>query len=269
MSVGIIILVAFLVFYIIALYCMLVAGSTFDVNPDAAMDNIPEDDKSDKRFRIDIWITVLSIVLFAAGIVVGTMISGGHAADKKTPETGVVDSSIDSTSAPDNPSESLGEDSDKTDESIDILPETEVTIPTEEPTEQESTEPDTTIDPDELEMLACVIYQESGGNSSCDNCRRYVADIVLNRVNHPDFPNTIYEVLTQKGQYGELYWTGIKWPERAKYDVEKDAVARAYRIAEEVLSGQHSKLYGNGYIWQAGFVQGTDGFWCCDHWYGR
>ena len=118
-------------------------------------------------------------------------------------------------------------------------------------------------------MLACVIYQEAGGNGSCDDCRRYVADIVLNRVEHPKFPNTIEKVLTAPRQYGSFHYTGVKWAERSKYDVEKEAVERAYRIAEEVLSGQHSKLYGEGYIWQAGFVQGTEGFWCCGHWYGR
>ena len=105
------------------------------------------------------------------------------------------------------------------------------------------------VDPDELEMLAIVIYQEAGGNGSCDDCRRYVADIVLNRVADERFPNTIEEVLTQKNQYGKLYYTGIKWASRAKNPGEADAVARAYRIADEVLSGQHSKLYGQGYIW--------------------
>lgn len=150
---------------------------------------------------------------------------------------------IEETEAPELPSEALS------------APTTEETLPE--------------VNQDELEMLACVIYQEAGGNGSCDDCRRYVADIVLNRMEHDGFPDTMYEVLTQKGQYGMLHWTGIKWAERAKYDTEKEAVARAYRIAEEVLSGQHSKLYGQGYIWQAGFKQGTDGFWCCGHFYGR
>ena len=131
----------------------------------------------------------------------------------------------------------------------------------------EETIPD--IDPDDIEMLAIVIYQEAGGNGSCDNCRRYVADIALNRVEDPRFPNTIYDVLTSKGQYGRLHWTGIKWADRASNPGEADAVARAYRIAEEVLSGQHSELYGQGYIWQAAHEQGTDGFWCCGHFYGR
>lgn len=142
-------------------------------------------------------------------------------------------------------------------------------LPSEAPSAPTTDETVVEIDPDELEMLACVIYQEAGGNGSCDDCRRYVADVVLNRMAHPDFPDTMYEVLTQKDQYGRLHYTGIKWPERATYDVEQDAVERAYRVAEEVLSGLHSKLYGQGYIWQAGFVQGSEGFWCCDHWYGR
>lgn len=126
-----------------------------------------------------------------------------------------------------------------------------------------------TVDPEELEMLACVIYQEAGGDHQCDDCRRYVADVVLNRIVNDDFPDTMYEVLTAKDQYGSFYYTGVKWPPRAEYEVEKDAVERAYRIAKEVLSGKHSKLYGNGYVWQAQFVQGTEGFWCCGHYYGK
>lgn len=169
------------------------------------------------------------------------------------------------------------------------MPETEETIhieeteePTTVPTVEPTTEPTTkatsapviaettpVVDPADLELLACVIYQEAGGDHQCDDCRRYVADVVLNRVAHKSFPNTIKGVLTQQGQYGSFYYTGVKWPARAKYDVEKHAVERAYRIAEEVLLGNHSNLYGNGYIWQAQFVQGTSGFWCCGHWYGK
>ena len=144
---------------------------------------------------------------------------------------------------------------------VEVIPE-----PTTAPVMEEKEEPAGMSD---VEMLACVIYQEAGGNGSCDNCRKYVADIVLNRVNDPRFPNDIHSVLTAPSQYGRFHWTGVKWAERAKYDTEKEAVARAYRIAEEVLAGQHSELYGNGYIWQAGFKQGTDGFWCCGHFYGR
>ena len=126
----------------------------------------------------------------------------------------------------------------------------------------------TTVDTD-LELLACVIYQEAGGNGSCDDCRRRVADVVLNRVADSRFPNTIREVLTAKNQYGRYYYTGVVWPSRAKNKYEQNAVARAYRIAEEVLNGQHSDLYGKGYVWQAAFKQGTSQIYCCGEYFGK
>lgn len=124
-------------------------------------------------------------------------------------------------------------------------------------------------DPEDIELLALVIYQEVGGDAHCDECRRRVADVVLNRVEDPRFPDDIRGVLLQPGQYGRLSWTGLVWASRAKSQWEADAVERAYRIAEEVLRGNHSDLYGNGYVWQAGFVQGRDNIWCCGHYFGR
>lgn len=121
----------------------------------------------------------------------------------------------------------------------------------------------------DAELLAMVIYQETGSDSICDDCRRRVADVVLNRVADDRFPDTIYDVLTQESQYGAYYWTGVVWPERANYSCEEHAVERARTIAFEVLSGEHSELYGNGYVWQAAFVQGTEGFWCCGTYFGK
>lgn len=122
---------------------------------------------------------------------------------------------------------------------------------------------------DTLELLALVIYQEAGGSMHCDECRRMVADVALNRVADDRFPNTLAGVLTQKAQYGRLYWTGLVWPSRAKKAAESTALSRAYRIAEEVLNGQHSDLYGKGYIWQAEFKQGKDNIYHCGHYFGR
>lgn len=121
----------------------------------------------------------------------------------------------------------------------------------------------------ELQMLACVIYQEVGGSAHCDECRRRVADVVLNRIADSRYPNTMRGVLTQKSQYGRMHWTGVVWPSRATKSAEKKSVERAYKIAAEVMNGQHSALYGNGYIYQAGFRQGKDNIYCCGHYFGR
>ena len=135
--------------------------------------------------------------------------------------------------------------------------------------EMHAVEPRPVVDQEDQELLACVIYQEAGGNEFCDDCRRRVADVVLNRVNDPRFPNDIRSVLTAPRQYGLFYKTGVVWAARANDPGEKEAVDRAYRIAEEVLLGKHSELYGQGYIWQAEFKQGKEQFYHCGHYFGR
>lgn len=150
----------------------------------------------------------------------------------------------------------------------ETIPETEATEPPTEETIPE-TYPPIDLDPEDIELLARVIYQEAGGNNYCDDCRRRVADVVLNRIEDDRFPSTMLNVLRQEGQYGKYYWTGVVWPDRAWYDSEKPAVERARRIAEEVVSGQHSELYGQNYIWQAEFIQGYDWIYCCGIYYGK
>ena len=125
------------------------------------------------------------------------------------------------------------------------------------------------IDEYAVEMLACVIYCEAGADYISDDTRRMVGDVVLNRVEDPRFPDTIEEVLTQRAQYGRFYWTGIVWPSRADSEAESAAVDRAYRIARELLTGQHSGLYGEGYIYQAEFKQGKDSILSDGIWFGR
>lgn len=132
-------------------------------------------------------------------------------------------------------------------------------------------EPENITEPEdaEIEMLACVIYQEAGGNACSDLCRAYVGDVVLNRVEDPRFPDTLEGVLTAEGQYGSFYRTGIKWPERAGNPGEAAAVERAYDAARALLSGEHSELYGAGYIWQAEFEQGSDVIFLDGLYFGR
>lgn len=132
-------------------------------------------------------------------------------------------------------------------------------------TAQAVLEPEMTV----REMLACGIYNEAGGDDCSDDCRRYVGDVMLNRVEDSRFPDTLEGVLTAPGQYGRFSKTGIVWAARAKEPGEAHAVERAYRIADELLAGEHSELYGQGYVWQAEFEQGTEGFWCDGIYFGR
>ena len=126
------------------------------------------------------------------------------------------------------------------------------------------------IDQELKEQLAVVIYREAGGDNICDDCRFRVADVALNRVADDRFPDTLSGVLTQKSQYGTMYWDGIVWPDRADNPGEAHAVERAYNTAEEVLRGNHSELYGEGYIFQSEFPKlGEQPVECCGIYYAK
>lgn len=58
---------------------------------------------------------------------------------------------------------------------------------------------------DSLEMLAACVEAEAG-NQGLDG-KRLVADVILNRVDDEDFPDTIEGVITQKYQFAS-YWNG-------------------------------------------------------------
>lgn len=134
--------------------------------------------------------------------------------------------------------------------------------PTEEPVEET---PSYTAE--DLELLALVIYQEAGADKCSDDVRLMVGTVVMNRVADDRFPNTIYEVVTQRSQYGRLHWTGPIWPERASTDAEAHAVKRAYECAERVLNGE--RLLPADVVWQSEYIQGTEivvyqeGFYFC------
>lgn len=158
------------------------------------------------------------------------------------------------------------------------MPMTYIPVPSvdDECVQPEETEPDVPEEPEplyaeeDLECLAIAIYCEAGSNGICDECRYRVGDVILNRVADDRFPDTIQGVLEQPRQYGMFGVTGVVWPERAQYEVEREAVERAYEVARQLLTDErHSDLYGQGYIWQAEFVQGSDGFWCDGTFFGR
>lgn len=128
------------------------------------------------------------------------------------------------------------------------------TIATEAVTEPTETEPP--YSPEELDMLAMVIYQEAGADYYSDTTRLMVGTVVMNRIADDRFPDTMHEVLTEESQYGLLHWTGIVWPKRASYPEEAHAVERAYEIAERILLGE--RALPADVIFQAEFVQGSE-----------
>lgn len=96
-------------------------------------------------------------------------------------------------------------------------------------------------------LLAQIITAETGGVSDDEMAK--VGQVVLNRVNSKYWEfkdyNTIYEVLTQKGQYPETYKkivNGLKPSEEAE------------KISRELIEGKINSGLSEDVLWQTGFV---------------
>lgn len=73
-----------------------------------------------------------------------------------------------------------------------------------------------------IDLLARLIYAESGSSWCSNKMQYYVGSVVLNRVNSQYFPNTIEEVIYSPGQYtciknGQLC---SKYDERTRHCAE-------------------------------------------------
>lgn len=102
-----------------------------------------------------------------------------------------------------------------------------------------TTKAPTKIFPDsDLEMMAIVIYREAGGDAASNKTRIMVGNVVMNRVRSRHFPNTIYGVLTQRGQYAGVHGA-VTWPSGASNHWEREAVKRAWTCARRVQAGEN------------------------------
>ncbi len=69
----------------------------------------------------------------------------------------------------------------------------------EEPTVIETEVQVPILDQNEMVMASAVIEAEAGNQDLYG--KRLVADVILNRIDSPKFPNTLYEVVNEKGQF--------------------------------------------------------------------
>lgn len=95
----------------------------------------------------------------------------------------------------------------------------------------------------DLELLARIINAEAGGCT--DEHQLLVGNVVLNRVASSSFPNTIYGVIYQKGQYSPT-WNGA---------INKTPSEQAYKNAQRLLNGE--RFCPKNVVFQANFKQGS------------
>ncbi len=92
------------------------------------------------------------------------------------------------------------------------------------------------------ELLAAVMYLENYNNG--EYIMLLTGSVVLNRVKRAGWPNTIYDVLSQKGQYAT-------WKDIGK----KDPPAEVYALADKLLA--EGSIAPENVVYQAMFKQGS------------
>lgn len=98
---------------------------------------------------------------------------------------------------------------------------------------------------DELVVLAKIVHAEAGSNWLTEEHRQLVASVVINRVNSPEFPNSIYEVVYQRGQYAPVGTSYFK-----NLIPSEHATMSALRV---LLNGS---IAPSSVVFQANFKQG-------------
>ena len=104
----------------------------------------------------------------------------------------------------------------------------------------------------DIDIVSCVVYNEAGYGCT-ERHQELVAAVVVNRVNDPRFPGSVYGVVTQPYQYSVSYATyGSYYMTRA---MQSDIWTHCCEIAERALRGE-VECPAN-VVFQANFTQGS------------
>ena len=97
----------------------------------------------------------------------------------------------------------------------------------------------------DLRLLAEVMYHENGMNGR--ECMYLTGAVVINRVKHKRYPNTIKEVLYQKGQYATTGKFFTKTIPTEVYEIARELLLyRAYDVPKNVIFQSMHPYLGSG-----------------------
>lgn len=99
---------------------------------------------------------------------------------------------------------------------------------------------------EDLSYLSKIIYAEAGSYWLSDTWKMCVGEVVLNRVNSPEFPDTIKDVIEQEGQY---------YGANSNYFRNLNPSMRCVELARKLLNGERV-MYDDTVVFQANFKQG-------------
>lgn len=103
---------------------------------------------------------------------------------------------------------------------------------------------------EEQRMMNWVVQQEVRGASI--GHKRVIAQVIVNRVKDPAFPDTVAEVLTQKNQFSSIG----NWCDR-KFEPDLDTIT----AVREVLTGEYADIHGALYFYAPRWASSSAAGW--------
>ncbi|AGT09669.1 cell wall hydrolase [Paracoccus aminophilus] len=105
---------------------------------------------------------------------------------------------------------------------------------------------DKSVDPKDLACLTEALYYEARGEGT--QGQKAVAEVILNRVDHPRFPKSVCGVVNQDGQFSYQGRVSKRYGEQSAYQ-------RVKRVAMAALSGAPRDLTGGATYFHTGGVR--------------
>lgn len=102
------------------------------------------------------------------------------------------------------------------------------------------------------DLMCHIVFAESGNCSEMEQC--FVANVIENRIKHPNFPNTLYDVLHSPGQY-EPVMTGT---------IHKTPSDETRQIVENYLRGNVETGMPDNVLYQSLSPNHGSGVWNSD-----
>lgn len=113
---------------------------------------------------------------------------------------------------------------------------------------------------EEMRLLELILALEAQDEPF--DGQKAVVEVIFNRVLSPDFPDTVYDVLSQKGQFATWKWRNK--PYNTPNQTQKDV------IAEVIEHGNQNTILPEGYVFfSVGKVNGTDFIKIGNHQFSR
>lgn len=86
---------------------------------------------------------------------------------------------------------------------------------------------------EDIELLAKLIWHESEGEIR--DGKIAVGEVVLNRINSELFPDTVYDVIYQQGQFSHVKYVEYEEPDEETYEIANDVLNNGLKVLDNPL----------------------------------